>query len=123
MKSFFIKIFTATGIIALIGWLVFSFLLPQYYVHALPFTLLFFLIVTICIHWYELKLVKRNLSGFTRINMLLTFFKLIIYSIFAVVHIALIPEHAVVFVICLMILYLVFSFIEITELAKIIRNK
>ena len=66
---------------------------------------------------------QKDLAKFTRSNMLLTFLKLIIYSVFAVVYIAVDRNHALVFVICLMILYVVFTFLEVSDLTRISKNQ
>jgi len=123
LKRFIAKTTGITALIALVGWLVFSLFLPQYYLPILPYALLFFLVVTILVHAYQLKQAKKDLAKFNRGNMLITFFKLIIYSIFAVVYIAVHPENALIFVICLMLLYLVYSFIEVVELTRISNKK
>lgn len=123
LKRFIAKTTGISILIALIGWLVFSLFLPQYYLPILPYTLLFFLVVTNLVHAYQLKLAKKDLAKFTRNNMLITFFKLIIYSIFAIIYIALDSGNAVVFVICLMLLYLIFSFVEVVELTRISNKK
>ena len=123
LKRFIAKTTGITALIALVGWLVFSLFLPQYYLPILPYTVLFFLVVTILVHAYQLKQAKKDLAKFNRGNMLITFFKLIIYSIFAVAYIAVHPENALIFVICLMLLYLVYSFIEVVELTRISNKK
>ena len=118
MKSFILKLFGASVIIALIGWLVFSLFLTQYYLPIFPFLLIFFFITTSLIHAYQLKLSKKDIGNFARSNMLITFFKLILYSVIAVIYIAMDSENAIPFVICLMILYLVFNFIEVAEISR-----
>ncbi len=123
MKSFIIKLTAITLGLALVSWLVFSMLLPEYYLPVLPFLLLFFYITTICIHAYQLSLKKKDIGKFARSNMLITFFKLIVYSLVAVIYIALDKENALPFVICLMLLYLVFTFIEVSESTKTARSK
>ena len=123
LKQFIAKSAGISALIALIGWLVFSIFLPRYYLPVLPYTLLFFLVITILVHAWQLRLAKKNLAKFTRNNMLITFFKLIIYSIFAVVYIAVDSENALVFVICLMLLYIVFSVIEVVELTRLTHKK
>jgi len=55
--------------------------------------------------------------------MLITFFKLILYSVVAVVYMAIDSENAIVFVICLMLLYLVFTFIEVAEITRTQKTK
>lgn len=122
MKSFIIKLTAISVGLALVGWLVFSLFFPEYYLPALPFLLLFFYLVTIIIHAYQLSLAKKDIGKFARSNMLITFFKLILYSIVVVIYIALDKENAIPFVICLMLLYLIFTFIEAAESSKIARS-
>ncbi|WP_346862578.1 hypothetical protein [uncultured Draconibacterium sp.] len=122
MKSFIIKLTVITLGIALIGWLVFSFLFPQYYLPVLPFLLIFFYATTLLIHAYQLVLAKKDIGKFARSNMLITFFKLILYSVVTVIYIAFDKENAIVFVVCLMLLYLVFTFVEVNEITKISRS-
>jgi len=122
MKSFIVKLSGITLAIALIGWLVFSLALPEYYLPILPFLLLFFYLATIGVHAYQLNLAKKDMGKFARSNMLVTFFKLILYSVVAVVYIAFDKENAIPFVICLMLLYLIFTFVEVSEITKISKN-
>ena len=122
MKAFIVKLTGVTFALALIGWLAFSLFLQQYYLPVLPFLLLFFFATTIGVHAYQLKLAKTDMGKFTRSNMLITFFKLILYSVVAVVYIALHKENAIQFVVCLMLLYLIFTFFEVSELTKISRK-
>ncbi len=122
MKQFVLKLTALTLGLALIGWLVFSQFLPQYYLPVLPFLLLFFFGVALSIHAYQLNLVKKDLGRFTRSNMLVTFFKLVLYSIVAIAYIALDPANALVFVVCLMLLYLIFTFVEVVEISKVVRK-
>ena len=123
MKQFIFKILTVSIVLALIGWGVFSFFLKEYYLPVLPFMLLFFMIVTISVHAWQLRMAKKDIAKFTRSNMLLTFVKLVIYSVFAVVYIAFESENALVFVICLFVIYLVFSIIEVSDLTRISKKK
>lgn len=123
MKNFILKLAIVTIGIAIIGGLVFSLFLREYYLPVLPLLLLFFFIVTVVVHSYQLKLIKKDIGKFARSNMLITFFKLLGYSLVAVIYIALDSANAIVFVICLAIIYSVFSFIEVSELSRITRKK
>ncbi len=123
MKNFILKLTAATIGIASFAALVFLIFLREYYIPVLPFLLLFFFVVTLLVHAYQLKLAKKDIGKFARSNMLITFFKLIVYSIFAVVYIAIDSSNAIVFVICLALIYLVFSFLEVSELSRISRKK
>ena len=77
--------------------------------------------VTLAIHAYQLKIAKKDIGKFARSNMLITFFKLMTYSVLAVIYIALDRENAIQFVVGLMFLYLVYSFFEVKEASKINR--
>jgi uncharacterized membrane protein YqjE len=123
MKSFVAKLTALTLLVALVGWLVYSMLLPEYYIPALPFLLAFFYVVTLVLHIYQLKMSKKDLGKFTRSNMIVTFIKLMLYSVVAVVYIAIDKENAIPFAACLMVLYLVFTIFEIKELTKISQSK
>lgn len=118
LKRFITKTIGISAAIALIGWIVFSLIVPEYYIPILPLALIFFLLVTILIHAYLLKMAKKKFAKFTRSNMLVTIFKLAIYSIFAVLYMILDAENALVFVICLMVIYIVFTFLEVVELTR-----
>lgn len=123
MKSFIAKLSALTLIAALVGWLVFSLLLPQYYLPVLPWLLIFFYVFTLIIHAYQLNLAKKDFGKFSRSNMLITFIKLIVYSVLAIVYIALDKENAFPFVICLFFLYLIFTFFEVSEISKLSRSQ
>ena len=123
MKRFIVKLTTITLGLALAGWLVFSMFLPQYYLPVLPFLLLFFYAATIGVHAYQVNLSKKDMGKFTRSSMLVSFLKLVLYSTAAIVYIALDKENAIPFVVCLMLFYLVFTFVEVREIAKIARKK
>lgn len=122
MKQFIAKLTAITSITALIGWLVFSFIVPQYYIPVLPWLLLFFFVFTLIIHAYQLNLSKKDFGKFSRSNMLVTFIKLVLYSVFAVVYIANDRENALTFVIALFLIYMVFTFVEVSEITRISKN-
>ena len=118
MKKFLIKLLVITLSIAVIGGVVFTVFLPQYYLPILPFLLLFFFVVTLGVHAYQLQLAKKDMGKFTRSTMLVTFLKLVLYSILAVVYLTLNRENVLTFVICLMFLYIVFTYVEVSESLK-----
>lgn len=123
LKRFIAKTVVLSAVIALIGWLVFSLFIPQYYLPIFPYALVFFLIIAVAVHAYQLRLARTNMAKFTRSNMLVTFFKLVVYSVFTVVYIANDSENALAFVIALFFLYLVFSFVEVSEITRIAKRK
>lgn len=121
MKHFTVKMLVVAAVLVALGGIVFS-ILPQYYLPVLPFLLLFFVLVTLLIHAWQLSLAKKDIAKFARNNMVITFVKLVLYSVIAVTYIAIDSENAVVFVICIMLIYLIFTFIEVLELSNISRK-
>jgi len=122
MKSFTIKIIVVTTILAIFGTVVFFFFLRQHYLPVLPFVLFFFMAITLAVHAWQINLAKKDIAKFARNNMVITFLKLVVYSVFAIVYIAFDSENALVFVICLMIIYLVFTFLEVSDLTRIAKG-
>lgn len=123
MKQFIINITLISAALALIGWLVFSQFIPRYYLPVFPFLLLFFAVSSVLMHAYQQQLAKKDIGKFTRSTMLITFFKLFLYSVIAIVYIAVDTENAKIFVIGLMLLYLVFTTFEVTSLLKMTTKK
>ena len=119
MKQFTIKLTAITAAIALIGWLIFTFFLPQFYLTVFPFLLLFFFVVTMLIHAYQVNRAKKDTGKFIRSIMLITFLKLILFSVVAFAYIVLDSGNALPFVICLMLLYLIFTSFEVFEMTHI----
>jgi len=122
MKNFIKNITLISIVLTLTGWLIFSQFIPQYYLPVFPFLLVFFVVIAVAIHAYQLQLAKNNMAKFTRSNMIITFLKLFLYSAVAIVYIAVDTKNAKVFVICFVLLYVVFTIFEVFSLLKIPAN-
>jgi hypothetical protein len=122
MKKFIKNITVISIVLILTGWLIFSQFIPQYYLPVFPFLLVFFVVIAVAIHAYQLQLAKNNMAKFTRSNMLITFLKLFLYSAVAIIYIAVDTKNAKVFVICFLLLYVVFTIFEVFSLLKISAN-
>ena len=119
MKQFIVIITIISATVALIGWLVFSKFIPQYYIPIFPFLLIFFAVASVLVHAYQLHLAKKDMGKFTRSNMIITFLKLFLYSAFAVIYIAVDTKNAKVFVICFALLYIIYTVSEVLSLTGI----
>ncbi len=119
MKKFIINIAVISVVLSLTGWLIFSQFIPQYYLPAFPFLLVFFVLTAIAIHAYQLQLAKKDMAKFTRSNMIITFLKLFLYSAVAIVYIAIDQQNAKVFVVFFILLYVVFTVFEVLSVLKI----
>lgn len=123
MKKFFYKVIAISLVLAILGAIVFVFVIPQYYLPVLPFLLLFFAVTTLLLHHYQLQLAKKSMARFTSSTMLISFLKLFLYSLVAVIYIIFDTENAKVFVACLMLFYIVFTTFETVEVLKITNRK
>lgn len=123
IKHFIYKILATTIILAVIGAAVFYFFIPQYYLPVLPWLLLFFAVVTGTIHTWQMNLAKKDMAKVTRSSMIATMIRLFLYSAVAIVYIAVQPENALVFVICLMIFYVIYTYMEIVDLTQLLRKR
>lgn len=119
MKQFIAGIAIISFLLTLIGWLIFSQFIPEYYLPVLPFLLVFFIAISISVHAFQLQQVKNNMAKFARNNMLVTFLKLILYSVVAVIYFAIDSKNAKVFFICFMLFYLIFTVFEVTSLVRV----
>lgn len=119
MKKFVVNIILISVILLIIGWVIFSMVIPQYYLPVLPFILMFFVVSSVAIHAYQLQFSKKDTAKFTRSNMIITFLKLFLYSAVAIIYIAVDTQNAKIFVICFILLYVIFSVFEVLSLMKI----
>ncbi|MDD2381444.1 MAG: hypothetical protein WCY58_09660 [Mariniphaga sp.] len=117
-KYFIVKVFIAIFILLLSGWIVFSFFLPDKYSPILPWMLTFFSLFTIGIHGYQLRLAQKDMARFVRISMIISMIRLLVYSLFAIVYLSLAPDNIPVFIVCLVVVYLVFLVLEVADLSR-----
>jgi O-antigen/teichoic acid export membrane protein len=122
LKKFIVKTLAAALILFAFGWIVFTFFVPDKYIAVLPWMLLIFLIITLVTFIIQLRMAKKDMARFSRISVLVSFLRLVFYSAFAFIYLAKRPENAAVFVVCLVIFYLVFTFLEVAELTGISKN-
>ena len=119
MKQFISGISIISFLLTLIGWLIFSQFIPEYYLPVLPFLLVFFIVISISVHAFQLQQANNNMAKFARNNMLVTFLKLILYSAVAIIYFAFDSKNAKVFFICFMLFYLIFTVFEVTSLVRV----
>lgn len=122
LLRFFLKILIVSVILALAGFVVFYFFLPGNYLPVLHWMLLLFMAITIASYAWQLRLAKKDMGKFIRSSMVLSVIRLFLYSAFAIIYLALNNENAAAFVVSLVVVYMAFTFIEVTDLARITRR-
>ncbi len=119
LKKYMRNILLSTLLLAAAGGVVFTHMAPGKYLTIMPWMLGFFAVVTILTFAYQLRLAKKNKALFTRYSMLVSLFRLVAYSLFAFIYLTIQSEKAVVFIICLVVIYLVFTYLEVSEISRI----
>lgn len=118
-KRFTIKALSAAGFLLLAGWFLFSFLVPDKYLSILPWMLAIFVLVTLITFAYQFRIAQKDMRRFANSSMIISLLRLILYSAFAFIYLANNAENAAVFVVCLVVCYLMFTFLEVAELSRI----
>ncbi len=122
IRRFLFRLIALTCLLFLTSMIIFRFILKDYYLPVFPYMMLLFFIVTAITHIYQIVLIKKNIAKFARSNMLSTTFKLLIYSGFSIIYLAINSEKAIPFIIFLFLLYLIYTIFEVIELTTLNRQ-
>jgi hypothetical protein len=123
MKAFFIKSAILTIFLFLLGTILYSTILKPYYFAVLPIVVLFFFTVTNLVHAYLLKIAVKPGSKFTSQYMAVSFIKMFFYLAVAIVFAIFNKETAKPFLLNFLLLYIVYTFIEVYEFSKLVRQR
>ena len=106
-----------TIILAAAGYIVYYFL-PEFYTPVFPFLLLFFLSVSLIVHYLLIKAIQKRPAKFINQFMLTTFLKLLFYIIVLVIYSLINRDDAVIFIVTYFLLYLFFTVFEMVSILK-----
>lgn len=123
MKSFLKKSSFLTIIVLAIGTIAYSTVFKQYFLMVLPAVLLFFYIVTNLVHAYLLKIAEKSGNRFTSQYMATSFTKMFFYLAVAIVYVIINKEDARIFLINFLLLYAVYTTLEVVEFSSVVRQK
>ncbi len=124
MKSFIVNIISLSLIISILAFLVFYFVLPQYYLAIFPVMILFFIGVNIFVHYILTKAGKKNIRQFSTYYMGSIGIKLFIYLIFIISYFFINKkEHNMNFIIQFFILYIFYTFFETKSILKDLKKQ
>lgn len=122
-RHFLTRILWVSLVLVISGALVFGLWLPQYYLPALPLLLLFVVLFTWITFTWLVKASEKGIGKFTRTSMMITMLRLVVYGALAVIWLLLFRQKVWSFVISLGLLYLIYTFLEISEVTQILQNK
>ena len=123
MKRFIIQSTILTIIVFILGAVVYSTFLQQYYLSILPFAVLFFYIVTNLVHAYLLRIAVKSGSRFTSQYMAVSFLKMFFYLAVAIVYALINRDYAKIFLGNYLLLYAIFTTFEVLQFSKFVRQK
>ena len=123
MKRFFIQSTVLTIIVLIAGTIIYSTTLQPHYRSVLPFTVLFFYLVTNLVHAYLLKIAVKSGSRFTSQYMAVSFLKMFFYLAVAIVYAFLNREYAKIFLGNFLLLYVIYTTFEVLQFSKFVRQK
>jgi len=123
MKAFLIKSTILTIIIFLLGAVLYSTALKPYFLPVLPLAVLFFFLITNLVHAYLLKIAVKSGSRFTSQYMAVSFIKMFFYLAVAIVFVIFNRETAKIFLLNFLLLYIIYTFIEVYEFSKLVRQR
>jgi hypothetical protein len=119
MKEFLLKITGVTSILVIIGGILFHFFLSCYYLNVFPFLLLFFYSFTILTYAVQISPAKSSFSKFSRIHLIITLLRLFVFSAIIILYLIFFRENVASFIVVVVILYIVYTFIETRELTRV----
>ena len=123
MKQFIIQSTVLTIIVFILGAIFYSTILQPYYSLVLPFTVLFFYLVTNLVHAYLLKIAVKSGSRFTSQYMAVSFLKMFFYLAVAIIYALIDKEYAKLFLVNFLVLYAVYTTFEVIQFSKFVRQK
>jgi hypothetical protein len=120
--NFIKKILIAIALLSIVGFIIFVLLLPDKYLTVLPWMMGFFAIITILSYIFQIKPASKDMAKFTRVSMIISLVRLALYSLFAIIYISQRPDNAAVFVVSIVIVYVIFTSMEISDLSVRIKK-
>lgn len=118
-KAFVIRALIVTAAISVLYALAILYLPAEYISPATPWIIIFFLIITLSIFYYQLMASIKRVSKFVNFFMIAIGLKLIAFLIIITLYAFLNKADAVNFIISFFIIYLIFTVFEILQLLKV----
>ncbi|SRR6056297_1740665 len=121
-KRFLLWQTIVTAVVILLATAAFGFFFQDYYTHDLWIILGVILILTSILHYNLLKTGVHSPAKFSSRFMMMNGLKMIIYLVFIVVYAMIFPHKAVSFLVCFLILYLIYTILEVSLLLRFFKN-
>lgn len=123
MKAFLLKSSVLTIVVFAIGAVLYSTDLKQFYLPVLPVFVGFFFVVTNLVYAYLLNIAVKPGGKFTAQYMAVSFLKMFFFLLVAIIYAALNREVAPSFLVNYLLMYIIYTFLEVSEYSKIVKQK
>ena len=122
MKRFIIQSALLAIIFLIVGYLIYTWVIPELYTPLLILMLLFIFISTNIAYGWLFSTLKKNNRRFTSSFMAVNFIKMFIY-LFVVIGMAWMQrEHAKVIMVNFLVMYIVFSVMEVIAMVRLVKR-
>jgi len=123
LRRFIIRAVALTLLLGIAGVLIFTFFLKDFYFPLFPFVLLFFFGFTLGTHLLQVKKAQTGFSSFARSHMVITLVRLFVFSAVIVLYLIFSKVNVISFTVVVVILYMVYTIFETTELTRYTTRK
>tara|TARA_R110002050_G_scaffold78420_1_gene167445 strand:- start:7973 stop:8359 length:387 start_codon:yes stop_codon:yes gene_type:complete len=123
IKRFLSRSVILFATLLVLGWVLYTQIIPQHLFEPWPFILIFFFVTTNLVHFYLLRIAESNMPKFTARYMVLSTMKLLFYLLVAIVFFMAKSEQAKLFLINYLIGYVCFTILEVAEISYVVKLK
>lgn len=123
IKRFLSRSVILFATLLVLGWVLYTQVIPQHLFEPWPFILIFFFVTTNLVHFYLLRIAESNMPKFTARYMVLSTMKLLFYLLVAIVFFMAKSEQAKLFLINYLIGYVCFTILEVAEISYVVKLK
>ena len=123
MKRFLIRSTILALVFFIMGWILYTYVIPQHYQNIFPFILIFFLLTTNLVHAYLLRVAEKYTPKFTIRFMATSSLKMLFYLTIAITYAFVFRDQAKFFLINYLAIYMGFTIMEVAEISRIVKVK
>jgi hypothetical protein len=118
MRQFLIYTLAVAGILGVIYAFAITSPLASYFSPAIPWLLIFFVLISNLVYYLQLKSTQSRTTQFVNVALISTGFKLLLFLMIIVVYALLNRSDAVNFIFAFLIFYLIFTPLEVISLRR-----
>lgn len=123
LKKYIIRLLIFSVILSAISYGLFEFVMEQYYLAVFPYLFVFFMVISILVHFILLKASNFRIAKFSTFFMGSISVKLFLYIIFLIIYILIDKANAVPFLLTFLVLYFIFTVFETFTLLIDLKEK